>query len=234
MERGLPFTTGEVNVLDRGSQGKSAARVDPGGGKSEAVIGVNASGEKTRALTVSVSAPAVTTGFEGALSYFRAQAVIEWGNDGTSQRATFDVLQGFTFSVSASFVRVWFLNIADPADPNAVPFQCGATVGYNTTSRRGDNKLTYYFDTPGASLNIRIPNFATAFYVYYGPIATAGLSIEYTDFTYSTVVWSGGTLPANTIPPPRFELFGDSYGMILAPVGVGAFDKVRVLFILSN
>jgi hypothetical protein len=177
------FEPGRRGLLDQLSAGNVGRSVDVKPSFSlEAdptpIVGLDGDDETARAVTVTMSVPLFpASGVAGGGGHI-VQGVVKWGIGGVQTEARFDVINGTTFSVLATWLRVLAVNFASPVLGRTI--KVGAFVGYFPKPYSPGPQLTLLTSTAladGASEIFQIPAYAFDLSIITSP--QGAYTIEY-------------------------------------------------------
>jgi hypothetical protein len=207
-ERALePGGRGLLDQLAAGNVGRSVD-VLPGGVAPSGefipnptpIIGLDADDETGRAVTVTMTVqPLVALPTPGP---FYLQAVVRWGIGGVQAEARVDLVNGTTFSVLATWLRVLAVNFAETGAGPTV--KVGAFVGYYPKAYLPGPQLTEFRAIPlanAAAEVVRIPPYAMELSVLTQPAGAYTVEFLMSDgaVVVATLAFAAGV---NRIPIP--------------------------------
>lgn len=200
------------------------------GGQSAPILEARCSDERARQLTVTLVVDPMTTAFDRD-----AVALVTWGSGGLqAPQAEIDFINGTTFSVIASFIRI--LGRSDAAAVPSTTMLVGAFIGYEPRSAgsavRGPQRTlkTGAIVAGGATVDLTIPRYATSLSYMRNPLTTA-LTLSYLDGPGNVIgivpLAAGQDISSLVLPIP-----GDAVTIRLAAAAV---DQIagRAIFGLS-
>jgi hypothetical protein len=181
--RGIPAISRQVagkvqGLLHTGTQqGRSVSVIVPPGttGFGEEVTVLNLTGDDrdARSITIHTSLDNQRLTFGGASPSFRPsiQGRVQWGAAGVQSEALFDWMQGTTFNVAASWLRVSARALPSVGIGTPVETNVGVSAGYGVMPSSAINlpQLTQYlvFDAdPVLNYQGEVPPFAHSVVVY--------------------------------------------------------------------
>lgn len=160
-------------------------------------------------------------------------AVIQWGTGGVQQEAEVDFLDGMTFALCASYLRV---SAGREYLTNAVGSEMtlGASAGYGAVA--GANirpQRTRYVNVAIATMSIRtvpVPPYARSFKVMWQGGDGAGIDMTVNDPSNS-IIYEGRQ--AQFVAPPEWPVPNDARSVTIQNLGAVDIIPLRVVFELD-
>jgi len=209
----MPIPTGARFLNDR-NVGRS---IDIAPGQRKTILDIGGKDEESQELVITLVTPVRQS---PATIISRPRAFVEWGSGGVQASALVDFINGSTFSVGASFVRVTGINFSTPSAPGNGPMTFGAFAAYGELSNIPKSaQLTDYFDTlVGPPFIVLVPTFAKTVVVKRLAMSISAVRVQVEDAAgigfYDVDVTPG----VDMIP---LELSNDAFAISLSAVFPG-------------